>query len=102
MTDIDGKKSYSSIVKINFKNGKAQLALLSNPVKTDLRRFQLTGIEYASQAQAIVLDMSGRQLFKSGNLQTGTNELSIAGLASGMYKLVISMGTEKIETSFLR
>jgi len=102
MTDIDGKKTYSSIVKINIKNGKAQLALLSNPVTGNSLRFQLTGVEQPQTALAAVLDMNGRQLLKSGNLQAGINDLNISSLTSGVYKLVIFMGSEKMETTFLK
>ncbi len=89
MIDIDGKYSYSDIVKINFGT-KLSLTISPNPVKEIL----LVQI-HKDESEHVLLqiaDMQGKILYQQDQeLSTGSTSLSIntSSLSKGLYRLVI-------------
>lgn len=102
MTDLDGKTTYSAVITINFKTGRASLNLLANPVKGNQLRFQLSGVVNPLNANASIRDISGRLLVKSRNVNAGVNTIDISALSKGMYKLMVTINNELVEVSFLK
>jgi Cu/Zn superoxide dismutase len=102
MTDIDGKVSYSHIVRVNMETGKGSLVVLSNPVTNGMLRFVVTGMQANGAAEATVVDYSGRVVLKARATLQGTNELPVGNLGAGMYRLVVKVNNELLQQSFVK
>jgi hypothetical protein len=102
MEDIDGHVSYSSIVRINFKTGSVQLVINANPVQNNKLKFLVAGQKEPTKAEAVLVDFSGRVMRRSMITTGNQTEWDISNLAKGMYKLVVTVNNNKLESGFLK
>jgi hypothetical protein len=102
MNDADGRVSYSNVIRVNFKTGKGELTLLSNPVRNGVLRFTITGLPTTGRAEVSVMDYNGRVMAKTVATLMGTNEINIGQLAAGMYRIVVTVNGEVMQQSFVK
>jgi len=104
--DLDGAFTYSEIVSIRNKKG-ATLSVenMTNPVKNNLN-FTLVS-KNAGQVQIQLTDINGkilatRSLQVTAGSSTTINLTETAALASGMYLLKLTDGSETVVTKFIK
>jgi len=78
--DQDNSVAYSKVVDIKIKNNAA-LSIYPNPAN------QLIYVTTGTNGAAEIIDAGGRKV-KSAFLNTGTNQVDIAGLSAGVYYLI--------------
>jgi len=101
--DADGKFSYSPVIRINFKESKAELSINANPVLNNQLKFVITGLPVNSkQAEASIIDFSGKVVARSKVSVLMNNTIDVSGLASGMYRLVVRTDENILQQSFVK
>jgi hypothetical protein len=98
----DGKVEYSNVIRLNYKSGKGALTILSNPVRSGVLRFTVTGLNTAQKADVSVTDFNGRIVARAQVTPQSVNEISVGNLASGMYRLVVRVNNEVMQESFVK
>jgi fibronectin-binding autotransporter adhesin len=97
--DIDGKYSYSKIVKVVADNaGKDKITILNNPV-SDKLAISIT-VAKSAYGSVIISDASGKIVYKEKlKLNTGNNvfEIGVSNYATGMYYVVFVEDSGKKE-----
>lgn len=102
MIDKDGKISYSQVVKINYKESKAELMIFGNPVVKGELNYILTGLSSDSKTEVSVVDYSGKIVIKTIGRALINNKVNISSLSSGMYKLVVKFDDNVLQQSFMK
>ncbi len=102
MIDKNGSFTYSNAVRINFKKAAAELTLLSNPVVNGSVRYTISGLSSNKNAEVSVIDFNGRLMVKTIQPSLSTNDINLAGLAPGMYKLVVKVDGVVLQKSFVK
>ncbi|HEY6503804.1 MAG TPA: CHRD domain-containing protein [Chitinophagaceae bacterium] len=100
--DLDGKFSYSPVIKINIKEAKAELSITANPVIDGLLRYTITGLPAHKKADVSIIDHSGRVMLRSTTSSLINNEVNIANLAAGMYRLIVRIDDSILQQSFIK
>ncbi|MEP7165985.1 MAG: hypothetical protein ABI741_14880 [Ferruginibacter sp.] len=93
MIDIDGRFTYSDIVKVKLSKAGDGLLILTNPVKEKLV-IEVLDKELANTT-AVLVDNLGRIVFKF-LLHEGRQEVSIGNLSAGTYYLRAGIAVKKI------
>ena len=102
MVDKDGTSSYSSTVKVNFDKPKAELIIQTNPVVNGELRYMIAGLPTNKRAEVSIVDFNGRLLVRTSVSSSTNNTVRIAGMAAGMYKLIVRMDDTILEKSFIK
>ncbi|MEO6453894.1 MAG: CHRD domain-containing protein, partial [Ginsengibacter sp.] len=102
MIDKDGKFNYSSVIRINYLQSKAELMLLSNPVQNGQLQFVITGVSTNKKVLVSVVDYNGRIMFQSTAHTMANNSISVNKLSAGMYKLVVKIDDIRMQRSFIK
>lgn len=89
--DVDNKYEYSKLVRVEGAAAKSSLAIYPNQVQ-DVCRVSLP--QGVTQANLQVFNMSGVQV-KTLRVQNG-QQISLAGLAGGVYTVVMQEGGERL------
>lgn len=100
MTDIDGKISYSPVIKINFSKSAVALSILSNPITNNQLKYLITGLPGNNKAVVSIIDFSGRVVAKATAQTLTNNAINVANLPSGIYKLVVRIDDNMLQQSF--
>jgi hypothetical protein len=102
MTDIDGGFSYSPVIKINFKESKAALSIRTNPAANNRLQFVITGLPTDKKAAVSIIDQTGRIVMRSTASSLLNNDINVANLAAGMYRLIVQVDENILEQSFIK
>lgn len=102
MTDNDGRFAYSPVVRINFVKSKAELIIAANPVMNGQLRYIITGLSADRKAEVTVVDFSGRILVRTTASSLSNNNINVAGLPAGMYKLIVRVDENILQQSFAK
>jgi hypothetical protein len=102
MIDKDGRFSYSPIVRINFKDAKAELTILQNPVTNGELKYSITGLENNKALDVMVIDYNGKVVLKTSGQSFMNSKVNVSSLASGMYQLIIKSDELLLKQSFLK
>jgi hypothetical protein len=102
MVDKDGKYSYSQIIRINNLQVKAELQLLSNPVRNDKLEYIITGIPTNKKAIVSILDYNGRLMLKTTVSTLYNNSIPVGNLSAGMYKIIVRIDGIKLQQGFIK
>lgn len=102
--DIDGKSSYSSIVRINLSNQQAGFSLYPNPASGNHISIQATGLQKGDY-KIEIFNTAGQQVYrKQFNHAGGTINQSIElpdALQTGIYNLQLTSASSKLVKQFL-
>jgi Secretion system C-terminal sorting domain len=90
MIDVDGRFSYSNVIRIQIK-GISALKIITNPVPDDLN---ISGLK--SRGQISIFDLSGKVLLEK-NVLSQAMSMNISSIKPGLYVLKYADG-ENIET----
>jgi hypothetical protein len=102
MIEVDGKVTYSNIIRINFSKSIAVLTIMPNPVVNGSLRFAITGLSNNQKADVSIIDFNGR-LMKRTTASTFINgSVDVSNLSAGMYKLVIKTGDTTLQETFTK
>jgi hypothetical protein len=94
--DLDGKGGYSTIQAVRFNNGQiVKVQATPNPVHDLL---QLNAQEIG--LSAVLIDGAGRAL-RTWILQPGSQQVSVSGLPTGLYQLVIYQHSQQIDVQHI-
>lgn len=92
-TDIDGKTSYSKIIKTNTAKLEAQMAVWPNPLTTPQLQVKITGAA-KGMYQVAVSNQAGQKVYVSKiNISTDSQLLSLnlgSSLAKGRYTVFVT------------
>lgn len=102
MNEANGQFSYSSAIRINFRQSSAELMILANPVSTGVLRYTITGLPVAGKAEVSIVDFNGRTVSKTSASSLMTNEINIRNLSAGTYKLVVRLNDLLLQQSFVK
>ncbi|MEP7109494.1 MAG: CHRD domain-containing protein [Ferruginibacter sp.] len=102
MIDMDGKYSYSRVVRINNQRPNAELMLLSNPIQDGELRFIITGLSVDKKASVSIVDFNGRVAAQKFISTMANNSLSLKKLSAGMYKLVVRIDDTTLQQTFMK
>ena len=102
IVDLDGKITYSPVIKINFDKLLAELSIMANPVTNGLLRFTITGLPTSMQAEVSIIDFAGRALLRSTTSTLGTGALNVTKFAPGIYRLLVKVGDRILQQSFMK
>lgn len=102
MIDKDGRYSYSQIIRINNLQSKAELQLLSNPVRNGQLQYIITGIPGNKKAAISILDYNGRVMLQTTAFTLFNNPIPVGKLPAGMYKLLVRIDDMKLQQSFIK
>ena len=102
MVDVDGRFSYSPVIKINFKVSKAELFITVNPILNDQLKYSLTGLTSNSKVDISIIDYYGRTVLRTFGFSLQNNNIGIASLAKGMYRLVMQVEGIILEQPFMK
>ena len=99
VAELDGKIFYSRSVNVNVVN-HAGVQLYPNPVKTAFSLQLPAGVMRGNYS---VVDAAGK-IVQAGNISTGARQQSftVAGLAAGMYWMVIDLDGKKQTMRFMK
>ena len=100
MMDVDGKFSYSPIIRINFSQQKAGLSIMTNPVTNGQLQFTITGLATDQKAAIMIADYNGRIVLRSTASTLQNNRLDVSRLSAGMYKLMVNLEGATLQESF--
>jgi hypothetical protein len=102
--DIDGKSSYSTIVRINLSNQQAGFSLYPNPASGNHISIQATGLQ-KGEYKIEIFNTAGQRVYgKQFNHAGGTINQSIelpAVLQKGIYNLQLTSTSSKLAKQFL-
>lgn len=103
-TDVNGKITYSAIVRIKTNDTKATVTVYPNPVKGEQLNIQLNGLSKGTYSVRLYNNL-GQEVY-GGNLQVTqtamSQTLNIAALkVTGVYTLRITNGEETIEQTIV-
>lgn len=88
--DIDGKSSYSKIVKIVLENIQEQWKLYSNPTVNNMLELQLKKASLVN-----VYNGEGKRVFQK-QLAQGYQQVSLSNQAKGIYYVEVNGRTERV------
>lgn len=102
MIDFEGTVTYSSIIRINFNQIKAELTILSNPVVTGRLGFTITGLANNNnqKAEISIIDFNGRLMHKFAASTLLNNFVDVSKLSTGMYKLIVRTNDTVLQQTF--
>ena len=93
--DVDGKLSFSSIIKIQLK-GASRMQITENPV---LNNLNIGGLK--SKGQIRIIDLTGKVLLEK-KVQTQAMSINIPFIQTGMYLLQYADGTNTETQKFIK
>ena len=93
--DVDGKLSFSSIIKIQLK-GSSRMQITENPVLSNLNISGLNG-----KGQIRVIDLTGKVLLEK-KVQSQAMSINIPFIQTGMYILQYADGTTTETQKFIK
>ncbi|MFT3845370.1 MAG: hypothetical protein QM725_09970 [Lacibacter sp.] len=96
LVDMDAKTSYSATIKLNMKQEKPVLKMLSNVVTDNLQ----VSVQ-SEKLQVRIIDMTGK-VFYNGKLTNGIMQINTSMYAKGMYKIIADDGSRLITNSFIK
>ena len=101
--DIDGKSTYSKIIKVDGYAKALAVQVLPNPVTTENFRVKFLGFTGMKNNQITIMDAKGRLMKRLTGLDIrfGEYDLNAGRLAPGWYFLQVSNSTEKANTTFI-
>src|SRR6185503_8302290 len=102
ITDLDGKFSYSPLIKINFKQSRAELSIITNPVTNGLLKYIVTGLPANKQGNVSIIDYSGRVVARTTADLLMVNTINVSNLSAGSYKLIIQVDETRLQQTFVR
>ena len=102
MTDVDGKITYSPIVRIKLDKSAAALNVQSNPVINNQLKFMLSGLPVNKRAAVAIIDFSGRVVLKTTAFTVINNSIDVTKLTAGIYKLVVQIDDAILQQSFTK
>ena len=102
MIDKDGRITYSSLIRLNYENLKAELFIQANPVVNGTLRYTITGLSTGKKAEISVIDYTGRLVLRNTISSLINNTLEIPRLSAGMYKLVVRFDDTVLQKSFIK
>ena len=84
-TDMDGKISYSIVLRLTSPSGGRVFSLFPNPGSDHV---SVSGLSGTGTYQVVLSDLSGKAILEQ-QISTGENEIYIGGLAAGIYLIKI-------------
>ncbi|MFI5130513.1 MAG: CHRD domain-containing protein [Chitinophagales bacterium] len=102
MKDDDGKFAYSPVVKINFKESKAVLSIISNPVTDGQLKYIVTGLPANKKADVTIIDYNGRVVSRSTSSVFAINNINVTKLPAGVYRLVVRTDDNTLQQNFVK
>lgn len=93
MNDLDGKFSYSEIIRINNSCTSSPIMILPNP---SAQKIVIENVQ--PNDQLIIADILGRELYRINAMNSPT-EINIQQLSPGMYFLNVFRKKSKVETA---
>ena len=102
MVDKDGKFSYSSSLKINYKNAKAELMVIGNPIVNGELNYTITGLAADSKTEVSIIDYSGKVVLRTRGQALMNNRVNISRLSAGVYKLVVKINKSILQQNFIK
>jgi hypothetical protein len=102
MIDKDGKFTYSYIIRINSLQLKAELQLVSNPVRNNQLQYIITGVPTNKSAVISILDFTGRLMLQTTGSTLFNNPIPITKLSSGTYSLIVRIDGIRMQKSFIK
>ncbi len=102
MIDLDGKFSYSSVVRVNYKQSAIKLAILTNPVVNNQLQFIVTGLASDTKMDVTIIDYNGRILSKSTASSLMNNTVPLGNVSPGIYKLIVRVNGTIMQQSFMK
>lgn len=103
-TDFNGRYTYSKSVSVYIGKPKPTVKIYPNPLSGSRLFIQIGDADSGSPAQVEIMDASGRRVFSSiiqpfasGDLTADLSEK----LSTGIYHVIVSMGTETIQQKLL-
>lgn len=93
LNDVDGRKSYTSILLVKLNGDKSlKVQATPNPFTSNLQ------IQVAEEnIQIRIIDMKGRQI-RNLNLTSGVHAINLNELSPGIYKLVVIQNNKVIQS----
>jgi hypothetical protein len=102
MIDKDGKVSYSSLIKVNLREGRAELMVIGNPLIKEELNYTITGVPANPKMEVSVIDYSGKVLIRSTGQALLNNRINVSRLSRGMYRLVVRFNDTVLQQNFVK
>ena len=102
--DINGKISYSTIIRLNLNHSSKDILVYPNPATKDYISFQAGDLQKGSYTLKI-MNSNGQSIYKQEFVHEGgafSQTISLpAGIKSGMYNLQLRNGKEVTNKTFI-
>ena len=102
--EVDGKKLFSTIVRVSTKAGQTDITIYPNPVSGNRVSFQATALP-KGQYMVRVTNAAGQQVMSKSLLHTGGSVTEVlelpATIKTGMYNILLSGADIKLTKTFI-
>lgn len=100
--DIDGRSTYSNIVKIEGASSQASVAVIPNPTSSDNINIRLTGF-MQNKLNIVVTDVNGQTVYSRQNQDAPNSvfRLPVRYLSPGLYHIRVFNAEKYANTNFL-
>ncbi len=102
MIDKDGRYYFSPVIRINNLQSKAELTLLSNPIRNGQLQYIIIGLSTNKKAHVSVLDYTGKIILRTTASILSNNSIQMNNLSSGMYRLIVQIDGTIMQRSFIK
>jgi len=102
MTDIDGKKAFSPVLRIKLDKSLAALNVQTNPIANNQLKFVISGLPVNKRAAVSIIDFSGRVVVKTTAFSLINNSIDVTNLTAGIYKVVVQADDVVLQQSFTK